>query len=267
MRHLSNLPIARKTSGLFIVNLGLLGLVCVMALHSLWSIKADFETYQGSSKVVESIGRIEADLLASQIAVSRFLVHARNDDRDAALASSRNILTMLSAANATEDSAGGMVEIAGKVTRFIDIFTEIAQTQQAIIDVTAEVNAIAPRFDKVLISIMDSANRDKDTEAAYLATGVQRDLLDARLGIQEYMVSNDQVLAGEVAAKLDQVQKLASAMAAGLHNFSRASLAHRANSDAALVLQQFEKLTRLGAARNRRPPQPADVLHRYRRAA
>ena len=251
MRHLSNLPIARKTSGLFIVNLGLLGLVCVMALHSLWSIKADFETYQGSSKVVESIGRIEADLLASQIAVSRFLVHARNDDRDAALASSRNILTMLSAANATEGSAGGMVEIAGKVTRFIDIFTEIAQTQQAIIDVTAEVNAIAPRFDKVLISIMDSANRDKDTEAAYLATGVQRDLLDARLGIQEYMVSNDQVLAGEVAAKLDQVQKLASAMAAGLHNFSRASLAHRANSDAALVLQQFEKLTRLVAARNR----------------
>jgi len=121
MRHLSNLPIARKTSGLFIVNLGLLGLVCVLALHSLWSIKADFETYQGSSKVVESIGRIEADLLASQIAVNRFLVHARSDDRDAALASSRNILTMLSAANAAEDSAGaagGMVEIAGKFTRF-----------------------------------------------------------------------------------------------------------------------------------------------------
>lgn len=254
MRYLDSLRIAHKTSANFIANLTLLGIVCAIALHSLWSVKADFEIYRGSAKVAESIGRIEADLLVSQISVNRFLVNAKGEDRDAALASGRSILAMISAGDWSErppDAAQGMTQIAGEVTRFIDFFTEIAQTQQKIIDVTAQVRAIAPRFDSALVSIMESANRDKDTEAAYLATGVQRALLDARLGMQEYIITNDDALAGEVVAKLRQVQKLAGEMAAGLHNFGRGSLAQRANSDAALVYQQFEKLTQLVAIRNR----------------
>jgi methyl-accepting chemotaxis protein len=111
-------------------------------------------------------------------------------------------------------------------------------------------NVKGPFIEKTLSEIMESAFRDGDAEAAYLAGAAQKHLLLARLYVFRFLVDNDQASQQRVAAEFELTHESMQKMLAALQNPERRRLTDEAETAMSAYERGFAEVVQTIIARN-----------------
>lgn len=148
------------------------------------------------------------------------------------------------------------VAILNKIKNNKDIYVStfnnivVSNQQKRNKAVTETLNTRGPEIERGLTKIMQSANRDGDIQAAFLAGTAIRNLLLGRLYVSKFLVENQQAQVERFNQELGDTTKQIDTLLASLQNPTRRNLATEAKSDIESYTQVANEVSSYINARN-----------------
>ncbi|SOE01758.1 methyl-accepting chemotaxis protein [Caenispirillum bisanense] len=229
MTFLNNVRIVRKIGGGFAVVLVLLIAVAAVGIFSLSSIDRDFGQYRGLARETNEAGRVQANILDMRLGMKIFIEKGDQASIDQVNQRRETLKQVIDDLEGVAIDAGTK-EVVGRlhddVNAYKAAFDQITALQAHRNDVvTGVLNAKGPEIERALTQIMESANRDGDVEAAYLAGMVLRRVMLVRLYANRFLLDNSQEAADRVKTEGEAFSKDATDLRNRLQNPERRRLA------------------------------------------
>lgn len=229
MLFLKNIKISTKIFGGFGIVLTLLLIISFTGGLNLSQGDENFKRYRTIALQTNQAGRVQANLLEARLAVKNFIISA----------SKKNIIKVEERLNKTlelNNNLDGMLqspkkkvvsEMASEHLRDYLAAFESATKLQAVRNdlVKHKLDKTGPVMERKLTRIMKSAFTDNDTQAAFRAGTVQRNLLLMRLYATKFLVTNDKASYQRVLKESAEMARKQAEMLAELQNPVRRKLA------------------------------------------
>lgn len=194
MNFLKNLPISAKVYGGFAVVLALLLIASAISVMGLYSANTDFKRYRHIALQTNAASLVQASLLKARGAVREFMIENSEESISAVKANAQDALKHsqeLSALVSSEAKKKIAADSEKDITSYSETFGRITKLQSQIDSSVKEtLDTTGPAMVEKLSTIMESAFEDSDSEAAYRAGVVMRDLLLIRLHASKFLISN-----------------------------------------------------------------------------
>lgn len=239
----SNMKVGLKVglgSGIILL---LLVVVASVSYFGLSGANTNFVQYREYALQTNQLGRIQANLLTARLNAKDYILN--NSDEAADKVSERidvtlqlidEGVTMFTREDALEDMRVNREEIAEYQESFGKV-TELVNKRNALVDT---MNTLGPRAEKNLTAIMESAFKDNDASASFLAGMDLRALLLARLYSNRFLVDNLPASAERATQELDNFEAKAQEMLKELQNPTRRQLATEVLEDAGAYKTAFQ---------------------------
>ncbi len=242
---LDNVKISNKVLGGFAIVLALLIIITIVSLTSLRTTGGYFTDYRQLARENNSIGNVVYDVLMARMAVKNFVIDKNEDSIEAVhkmidetQKEKKRFLDLTDDAQ-TEEAFSKAVDQATLYENTFDEAVELQRKRDEIVNGT--LNPMGTEIRRKLSSIMESAYRDGDPEAAYYAARSQEKLMLARVYGQKFLINNKQEDADrfnkELKAYKDELKTLVSA----LQNPVRRKLATEAQTAGQAYEQAFNE--------------------------
>jgi methyl-accepting chemotaxis protein len=213
-----------------------------------------FTEYREMARDSVLASRLQANLLETQNAVSDYIAMGDEAALDHYTARSEAMFTFLKQADEqieNEERAALIDEIEVKSQEFTkDFQTVITLMNERDQILTEKLNILGGELESRLTEIMTSAERDGETETAYLAGLTLRDLLLGRLYVVKYLDTNDAASVERVQQEFAAVNSYFERLDAGLENAQRRALLSEAKTMAAEYMQDFNRIVSVITERN-----------------
>ena len=210
---LRNMTVGKKIALGFTVVLVLLVAVASISYFALATASTGFEDYRGLARDTNLAGRLQANMLMVRMNVKDFIITgSEKDQREYAeyLAKMEDFLARADQEIQNPERAAKIDDVLASVDDYKAGFQEVVADMDRRNKAVGEtLNVLGPKMERTLTGIMQSAEQDKDTVAAYRAGLALRNLLLARLYVVKFLESNRQ-------EDIDRVAKEFQAMAAEL---------------------------------------------------
>jgi len=190
---LNKLSISVKVFGGFLTILLLLLVMAGNGYLNLSSAEHSFLNYAVSAEKTDQAGRVQAKLLATQLAVKNFIIQRSEnssaivrDHADSTLALIEKLLVLTSEYPKLQSiarEAGKQVSSYGQAFEYVNKF----QTERDKM-ISEKLDVIGPKMEQSITTIMQDAFDHRDQKVAYLAGVVQRDLALVRLFATKYLL-------------------------------------------------------------------------------
>lgn len=193
-RLLSRLRIGPRIHLGFFLVVVLMVLIGITAIQSLTFTLETFRDYRGLARDTNLAGRLQANVLISQLGVKDFIIR---DNPDAIAVVERRLAEtkgfVEEALTEIENPArNAMVrEIAGTLNDYEAAFDRVVALQGERDRLRAALDEIGLAMHRDITEIMDAAHDRGDAEAGYQAAKLQEHLLLGRLYVQKFLVAHD----------------------------------------------------------------------------
>lgn len=254
MNALANLSISKKITCGFVVVLILLVISAVYSIINFNSASENFTAYRALAIETNQSGRVQANVLMTRLLAKDFLINPSDDtieqvkERQQASLALANELQKLSGSAANKRTAD---EIEKQLVIYGDTFKKVTEFQAVRDDIVKNVlNIKGKRIEKNLTSIMESAYKDNDADAAVYAGRTMRNLLLARLYVFRFLTDNDQESENRVNLEFAEMEKNAVVLLNSLQNPLRRELAEEVNTMVATYIDGFKQVVSSIYSRN-----------------
>ncbi|WP_319470702.1 methyl-accepting chemotaxis protein [uncultured Pseudodesulfovibrio sp.] len=236
---------------------GLLALLLVLAGVSFWALNSSsegFTSYRGMARDTNLSGRLQANMLMVRMNVKDFIITGSDKDiqqYDEYFGKMRGFMKTAQDEIQKPERAR-LVDSAGeKVSDYGKYFNQIKQlrTERDIL-VNNVLNVQGPQMEKNLTSILTSAQRDNDMEAAFRSGLALRNLLLARLYVIKFLDDNSQASIDRVHKETEALVEEMKILDASLQNPERRKLLQESVGLAKTYTEAFDKLTGIIFSRN-----------------
>ena len=195
MSVLKHLKLATKLTVFLGTILVLLILSTSFGYFGLTQNSNDFYQFGVISKEEVLAGRIQSNLLESQIAFKNFIERGDNSQQqvfEERLAEMQKYIEDLKSTTNAQDRAKNVEAILTKVKEYKDDFKKVVDDKAQRDTIYNSMSAMGLDMEQSISKIMQSAYDDQDAAAVYGAGNAERNLLLVRLSVMKYLESNDQ---------------------------------------------------------------------------
>ncbi len=229
---MNNLKISTRVFGGFGIVLALLTLVGGLSVFALGDAEETFTEYRSLARQANAVSVVQAHLLTTRIKVKDFIITQSDSAADAVhkyvdrtIADIEHALEVVQDPDRREMLLSMEKEMASYEVHFDHVVELNAKRDEL---VTTVLDKAGPRVESELSQIIESAYRDGDAEAAFLAADVRRNLLMARLHATKYLVDNREESYESVMSELSALATKAKSLLGRLQNPERRALAEDA---------------------------------------
>ncbi len=240
-----------------------LGFACILLLLAVGSLvswralstaSAGFTTYRSLARDTNLCGRLQANMLMVRMNVKDFIITGSDKDiqeyNDYHDKMSGFMAEAQESIQNTERAA--LIDAADKDVRdyhqgFEKVCTFMERRHHLVNDV---LNVRGPQMEKALTDLMASADKDKDTAAAYRAGLAMRNLLLARLYVVKFLDDNSKESVDRVNAEFKEMQDQLSALGKELDDAGRRKLLDDVVATQAIYTKAFQELVQVITDRN-----------------
>ena len=273
-----NIRISTKVFGGFGIVLLLLCVLGGFSIYALDSANDTFTEYRSLARETVSVGEAQSYLLTTRINMKDFLITKSDQDREEVTKfeqeTARTIDETLELVDDTERRAklNAMKQSMTEYRNHFENVVALSQRRNEIVDGTLDV--LGPKIEKDLTEIMETANRNGDPEATFLAGMVMRHLLLARIYATKFLVDNEQAAYERVMREFGQLSEISDALLASSQSPRHRALAQGVIEGVAAYSAAFDDVNTVINHRNaviagdldRIGPQVAETIGAYQEA-
>ncbi|MEQ8747415.1 methyl-accepting chemotaxis protein [Pyruvatibacter sp.] len=229
MTWLNDIRITAKTFGGFGVILALLVLIGGGAIYALSSGSSVFQNYRDLAQKSLAMTEVASHMRDTRLGVSEFTVTGDNESVERVHSAQQKALTAtLNAGTLTSETEKlemlSMIETdLGSYAASFDRLVEYRTARATL--VYGSLNELGPQIRKKFSTIIETASRDGNPQAAYRAGIAQQHLLLARFYVQKFLTTNAQSDHDRVILELQHMQTAANTLLADLQDPTRRALA------------------------------------------
>ncbi|MGI9384920.1 MAG: methyl-accepting chemotaxis protein [Methyloligellaceae bacterium] len=254
MSKLQNIKISMKIFGGFGIILTLLLIISGVGFFGLFQSSDNFSRYRSLALQTNASGRVQANLLEARLQAKNFIISASEENIEKVKSRANKTLEMIAELNKRVHSPEKKEVVEHSDTalkEYLAAFTKVTEKQAVRNDLVNNVlNKNGPQMERKLTSIMESAFKDSDAEAAYRAGLTLRNLLLARLYAIKFLVENDEASFVRVRKELAGVRENKDTLYANLQNPTRRKLAEEVGPLLEGYAKAFENVRATILARN-----------------
>ncbi|WP_120497513.1 methyl-accepting chemotaxis protein [Kiloniella sp. EL199] len=249
----TNMKVGMKIGLGSVLTLFLLAVVGFISYYGTSQAEKNFSEYRSYALQTNQMGRIQANLLTARLFAKDYI--KTNKDSSAEKVSQRIQTTV----DLIEKSGGlfnrpeaiKLMEQAEKdMLTYQSSFQEVREFVNKRNKNVDTMNTIGPLSEKSLTRIMESAYKDGDASASYMAGITLRHLLLARLYATRYLVDNTDASAERSITELTSFNTTADRMLQELQNPTRRKLAQEVKDLASQYLATFKDTIQIISGRN-----------------
>ena len=170
----------------------------------------DFYRFGMISKEEVLAGRIQSNLLESQIAFKNFIELGDNSQQqvfEERLAEMQKYIEDLKSTTNAQDRAKNVDDILTKANKYKDDFKKVVDYKTQRDTVYNSMSTTGLEMEQNISEIMQSAYEDQDAAAVYGAGNAERNLLLVRLSVMKYLESDDQNSIESVKTQFSELEK------------------------------------------------------------
>ena len=249
-----NLTVGKRITLGFGAVLVLLVVTAVIGFIGLSSASGGFNDYRRWARNSNLAGKVESNLLLMRLGVKDFI--EKGTDASLNLVNERYEELRKNVDQAQEDIKNGeraslIDEVDSGTTDYRESFTKVVDFKKRRTDlVDNNLNVKGPEMEKALTSIMESAERDQDTIAAYGAGMALRSLLLARLYVVKYLDENADAHVERVGKEFKSMDDQLAALSSSLENTQRRQLLQQVVNTKSEYVKNFSDLVNVINERN-----------------
>ena len=264
MSKLQNMKISSKIFGGFGVVLALLLIISGVGIYGLFQSGENFGRYRSLALQTNASGRVQANLLEARLQAKNYVIQASQQNIDNVKARANKTLEMIERlkgrVNSPEKSRIA-TDAETAVKQYLTAFDQVTAKQDRRNDLVHNIlNKKGPEMERKLTSVMESAFRDDDAEAAYRAGLTLRNLLLARLYVIKFLVENDGASVARVRKELAAAKENRETLYGNLQNPERRGLAEEVDVLLGAYTKAFENVRSTILARNQIVKGTLDVI-------
>ena len=233
---------------------GLLLIVTVVSLVSLFGADSNFKQYRALARQTNAEGRVQANMLMTRLYAKDFVISANRDNIQGVEERAKATIAMIEEARGLTKDDGYLLVIDGLARELSDYVAEFHNVtdKQSERDelVNNTLNVVGPQMERNLTEIMESAYRDDNTEIDFKAGITLRNLLLARVYATRFLVQNDENSYNRVGSEFQEMEKNLHGLIANVSDPARRELALSVRSDQQLYMRTFEKVYSIIISRN-----------------
>ncbi|NIA72481.1 HAMP domain-containing protein [Pelagibius litoralis] len=251
---LNDIKISTKVYGGFGVILLLLCGLGGFSIFALESANGTFTEYRSLSRQTTAVGEIQSNLLMTRMNVKDFIITKSDQDREDVFKFEKQTehavdeTFNLVADPERRSSLSGMKQSMEEYRGHFENVVSLNDQRNTIVQGTLDV--LGPKIEKGLTEIMESANRDGDAEATFLAGAVMRNLLLARLYAARFLIDNKQEYYERAMLEFSQLSERSDDLLSSLQNQRRRALAQQVVEDFAAYEAAFQDVNGVINQRN-----------------
>ncbi|RVU36684.1 methyl-accepting chemotaxis protein [Hwanghaeella grinnelliae] len=226
---MKNLKVTTKVFAGFGLLLLLLILISATGSISLWSAGDDFKRYRSTALQTNQAGRVQANLLETRLAAKNFVINGSAESIAAVKERAEKTAALNDELNALINDAARNAEVkvvAKDLSAYLAAFDKVTALQadrnRLVLD---GLDKMGPQIERNLTSVLDSAHKAVDVNAAYYAAKTLRTLLLMRLYVTKYLLNNDQAAYERVNTELKDLAANAEKMMLTLRDAEQQKLA------------------------------------------
>ncbi|MBT7951301.1 MAG: response regulator, partial [Gammaproteobacteria bacterium] len=195
-KYLQNLSVSAKLFLGFGIMTLLLLINSGVGYFGLTTADGNYSLYRSIALQTNSSGRVQANMLMTRIFAKNFILEPNAENIEGVKERANATLKLISESRQLSDTRLYQFvidDLEKQLNEYVQQF-DIVTKKQAVRNelVNNALNVIGPDIEQNLSSIMESARKDGDADAAYLAGLTLRSLLLARLYVQRFLIQNDQ---------------------------------------------------------------------------
>jgi two-component system, sensor histidine kinase and response regulator len=195
-KYLQNLSVSSKLFLGFGIMTILLLVNSGVGYFGLTTADGNYSLYRSIALQTNSSGRVQANMLMTRIFAKNFILEPNAENIEGVKERANATLKLISESRQLSDTRLYQFvidDLEKQLNEYVLQF-EIVTKKQTIRNelVKNSLNIIGPEIEHDLTSIMESAHKDGDVDAAYLAGLTLRSLLLARLYVQRFLIQNDE---------------------------------------------------------------------------
>ena len=251
----NNLKIGGKISLGFVSVLILLAAVAGIGYWALNGAADGFTEYREMARDSNLSGRLQANMLMVRMNVKDFIITGSDKDQQEYNDYKQRMTGFLEEAKREINDPGRAAKIQLVDSAFKEYDTAFGQVvvfrDQRNQVVSEILDMRGPFMEKTLTEIMGSAERDKDTRAAFQAGLAMKHLLLGRLYMAKYLDTNGNSEADRVRAEFGKMQERLDGLDRELQNAQRRQWLSQVQAARGEYTQGFERLVGISTERNK----------------
>jgi len=200
---LNNMKLGMRLGLGFGLVLVLLVISAGLSFNALSQASEGFQDYRGLARNTNNGGRVQANLLSMRMSALNYIRTSKEEALESQEERWEKLQGLMVEAKKTVVDSNDLKtfeEVEAELTTYEEAFAEIVtlvNRRHDLVNNTLDKNG--PSMEKNLSSILMSARKDKDMDAAYHASIAMRSLLLARLYVVKFLDSNSKEHAGRVS--------------------------------------------------------------------
>ncbi len=251
---MKNLSLVAKIGGGFGLVLALLLIVSLVSWKGINRVSGGLGQYQEFVELTNISNQLHANMLLAQMNVKDFIISGNQEairKYDAYLKEVENTLKKARNSSDTQKQADKIAEISIEVANYKSAILEVVRLKEKHKQIFHEVlGVLGSQIAKDLAFIMDTAHKDQDEVATYLAGMALRNLLLGRIYVFDFVDSSKQEDADKALDEFAQFDKFARKMTILLQDASGKEMAKKNKADALEYVKFFGELVTLTQERN-----------------
>ncbi|MFP4054118.1 MAG: methyl-accepting chemotaxis protein, partial [Phycisphaerae bacterium] len=252
---MKNMTIGKKIVLGFTAVLVLLVIVAVISFYSLNGASEGFDEYRAMARDTNLAGRLQANMLQTRMNVKDFIIDSSQkakDGYDEYMKNTREFLGKADKEIKHSERAALIDEVIKDIGDYDKGFEEVVKYQDRRHHIVNKVLDVkGPQIEEALTEIMSSANTDNDSEAAYNAGKVLRNLLLARLYVTKYLQENTLEAVERVEKEFTAMEAEMEVLEKDMENPQRRKLLETVRTLQDDYQAKFRELTTLITDRNK----------------
>ncbi|OED39909.1 hypothetical protein AB833_13595 [Chromatiales bacterium (ex Bugula neritina AB1)] len=229
-----------------------------------WNLSSVFTDYRGKARQSLIVNGVIEDLFEARMAAFKYRISA--SDATASEVQG-NIQEIIDAQPAIDDLfrtdkkwAAIMQKISKDAVNYADAFDEVTELQNQREQLVSVLVKTGPKARKQLTSVMETAYRDSDADAAYYAGIAQEQLMLGRFYAERFLLTNSDKAYEEAHAKFESAAERLNVLLSKLQNPTRRSNTIETIEDIEIYSSTFDKLHDVLKARNAIKTGKLDVI-------
>ena len=258
------MSLAKKLTMGFCMVLILLVTIGLVAYRAINGASTDFSEYRRMARMTNLSGRIQANLLETRLAATKFLRTGSEEDKKAVqdrYAATEQYMDEAVEIIKNPERARLIGEADKGLVDYEKSFEKIVTFRDQRNDLVDNVlNVVGPATEKALTAILTSARADGDMNAAYNASLATRDLLLARIYAMKFLDDNSQAAEDRAQQELAKCLEQLNVLQIQLQNQERRRLVGEAIDSHKAYAAAFSKVVEVISTRNAEISGTLDVL-------
>ena len=233
--------------------IGLLTIICVMAVVSLTGADRDFADYRQLTRLANQVGDVQAAMIQTRLAAERFVVHGTIDYAEPVTAGAEETIVQIRQAldlTTDQDLIGTLHYLEEQLATYASAFSEVVEHQAERNEYFETLRDLGPEIERSMTNLMETAFQGGDLDVSHYSALVVRNLLLGRLYASLFLVNNDAASYDRAMQEISDMRDRAETLQFFLEDPEQIALAEQALAGTQAYADAFLAVQTAITARN-----------------